>query len=132
MLVQLDPPDRVPIFQQLVNQVRRRIASSQLKPGDKLPTVRELAVQLVINPNTVQKAYIDLSNAGLVHSRKGQGLYVSEIRPTLSLEEGRRRVTLAADEFITEGLLLGYKAGAIQDVFEQELTTFAGEGRHDQ
>ena len=132
MIFYIDPADRVPIFQQLVNQVRHRIAASELRPGDKLPTVRELALQLVINPNTVQKAYIDLSNAGLIHSRKGQGLYVSEIRPTLSSEESRRRVTQAADHFITEGLLLGYKPGAVREVFEQQLTTFAGEGRHDQ
>jgi GntR family transcriptional regulator len=127
MQFKLETNAHVPIFQQLVNQIRHRIAANLLKPGDKLPTVRDLAVQLVINPNTVQKAYTDLSNLGLIHSRKGQGIFVSEFRPTLAPDEIRRRVTVAADHYITEALLLGYTRYQISELTQQQLEVFVRE-----
>jgi GntR family transcriptional regulator len=126
----LDPASREPIFQQLVNQVRHQIATRHLRPGDRLPAVRELAMHLVVNPNTVQKAYTELTAAGLLMSRRGQGLFVAEPRPTLAREERRRQAVAAAHRFITDGRLLGFDAAALREIFERQLTNYAEEQPH--
>lgn len=130
MHLQLDTASRVPIYDQLVKQVKIKIASRKLKPGDKLPTVRELAMLLVINPNTVQKAYSELSGVGLVHSKRGQGLFISELRPTLSQGEIDRRVSETADIFITESILLGLGHEQIHEVLKRQLSQFTQEESH--
>jgi GntR family transcriptional regulator len=116
MLIQLDPTNRVPVYQQLINQVKRHIATGKLKPGDRLPAVRELAMLVLVNPNTIQKAYTDLADAGLIHSRKGQGVFVSELRSTLSKDERTRRSVEATDQYITDLLMLGLGLDEVQEL----------------
>jgi GntR family transcriptional regulator len=72
----LDPRSGVPTYLQLVDQVRRGLLLGYLVDGDRLPTVREVAAALVVNPNTVAKAYRDLERAGLAAPRAGQGTFV--------------------------------------------------------
>jgi GntR family transcriptional regulator len=73
----LDPRSGVPTYLQLVDQVRRALVLGYLREGDRLPTVREVAAALVVNPNTVAKAYRDLERAGLVNPRAGQGTFIA-------------------------------------------------------
>lgn len=73
----LDPRSGVPTYLQLVDQVRRAVLLGYLREGDRLPTVREVAAAVVVNPNTVAKAYRELERAGLVTPRAGQGTFVS-------------------------------------------------------
>jgi GntR family transcriptional regulator len=73
----LDPRSGVPTYLQLVDQVRRALLLGYLREGDRLPTVREVAAALVVNPNTVAKAYRDLERAGLVTPRAGQGTFIT-------------------------------------------------------
>lgn len=75
----LDPASGVPTYLQLVDQVRRAALLGYLCEGDRLPTVREVAAALVVNPNTVAKAYRELDRAGLVSARAGQGTFVTGI-----------------------------------------------------
>lgn len=67
-----------PIYLQLVEEFYRRICRGELKPGDKLPSVRETAAEMGVNPNTVQRAYTDLEREGLIEKRRGQGSFVTE------------------------------------------------------
>ena len=76
MVVSIDQSDRTPIYAQLERSFRAAIAAGRLKPGDQLPTVRQLAVQLSVNANTVARVYADLERTGVLETRRGVGSFV--------------------------------------------------------
>lgn len=80
MLIDLDLSDGRPLYQQIVDEVRRAVAQGALEPDDPLPSVRALATELRVNPNTVQQAYRELERAGVVYSRRGQGTFAARPR----------------------------------------------------
>jgi GntR family transcriptional regulator len=94
--------DGVPIYRQIVNQVKYLVASGLLRPGEELPPIRTLALQLKVTPNTVVKAYGDLEAAGIVHKRQGSGTYVSEGRPRLANRERLRIIEQRIDALLAE------------------------------
>ena len=100
--------DGIPLYLQLIQQVKRLIASGRLQQDDELPPVRVLAQQLVINPNTVARAYRELEMAGLVYKRRGAGTYVAAQEVPFSEEECRRVLAERADALLVEGRNLGY------------------------
>ena len=77
MLINVDPNDSTPIYLQLVSNVTELIENGMLKGGDKMPSVRALALKLAINPNTIQKAYTELEHRGKLKNEAGRGCYVS-------------------------------------------------------
>ncbi|MFA4932406.1 MAG: GntR family transcriptional regulator [Caldisericia bacterium] len=77
--------DRAPIYTQIMDLVKRRIAVGELKVGQQLPSVRDLAQQVVVNPNTVQKAYLELEREGYVATQRGMGTFVSGDHDTVDL-----------------------------------------------
>jgi GntR family transcriptional regulator len=94
--------DGVPIYIQIVNQVKHLAASGRLSPGDELPPIRVLAEQLVVNPNTVARAYLELERTGLVTKRHGSGTYLSENRTPLPQREKIKILANRADALLTE------------------------------
>ena len=112
MLIALDSQDARPIYVQIVDEVRRALVLGTLGPDDPLPSVRDLAVTLRVNPNTVSQAYRELERHGMVYVRRGQGTYASPSRPAKverdALAEGvahralhdARRNGLSTDELI--------------------------------
>jgi len=88
MLVNLDPNDGRPLYLQIMDEVRRALAVGTLRAEDPLPSVRELAAELVVNPRTVSQAYQELERAGVIYVRRGQGTFVS---PTVRRSAGERR-----------------------------------------
>jgi GntR family transcriptional regulator len=78
-----------PIYRQLIEQTRRQVASGHLAPGDAMPSVRDIAQALALNPMTVSKAYGMLEAEGLLARRRGQGMLVAELRPVVHSEEAR-------------------------------------------
>ncbi|HEY0372683.1 MAG TPA: GntR family transcriptional regulator [Thermoanaerobaculia bacterium] len=88
MLVNLDPHDGRPIYLQIIDEVRRAIVVGTLRAEDPLPSVRELAGELVVNPRTVSQAYQELEREGVIYVRRGQGTFVS---PTVRRGAGARR-----------------------------------------
>lgn len=106
--IQIAPGDSRPIFRQIVDGIKMEIATGNLHPGDGLPSYRGLAMQLMINPNTVAKAYGELTALGLVESRKGLGLFVAEPRQVLSENEKEKRLDQAIDNFINETVTLDF------------------------
>jgi len=76
-LVAIDPQDRTPLYAQLERALRAAIATGRLRPGDQLPTVRQLAVELRINANTVARVYVDLERSGVIETRRGVGSFVT-------------------------------------------------------
>jgi GntR family transcriptional regulator len=94
----LDLRTGVPVYRQLIDQVRAGIASGTLTAGDQLPTVRQLAVDLAINPNTVMRAYRELELGGLLETHQGTGTFISDKKPEKkSAERDRQLVQMAAD-----------------------------------
>lgn len=128
MIFYIDPKSRYPVFFQIVHQVKRKIASGQLKPGDKLPTVNELSVNLVLNPNTIQKAYSELSNEGLIYTRRGIGVFIAEKPASFHKEVSQQKIQEALDQFFTEALLIGLSKEEIRTIVDQELERFEKEG----
>jgi GntR family transcriptional regulator len=107
MRIHISPTDGVPIYMQIVQQVRRLVAAGELIQGDDLPSIRVLAEQLVINPNTVARAYRELEADGLVSSSRGLGTYISA-NNLRSISEGRQeRLRPLIDELLHESRALG-------------------------
>ena len=100
--------DGVPIYRQIVNQVKYLVASGLLAPGDELPPIRTLALQLKVTPNTIVKAYGELEIAGVVHKRRGSGTFVSEGRPQLAIRERRRIIERRIDGLLAEAHQLNF------------------------
>jgi GntR family transcriptional regulator len=102
MQIQISSSDGVPIYQQIVSQVRYLIAAERLQAGEELPPIRVLAEQLTVNPNTVARAYLELEHAGIVTKRHGSGTYVSETRNAVPQREKTKILTKRADALLTE------------------------------
>jgi GntR family transcriptional regulator len=105
----MDFDDRTPIYTQIMDLIKRRIAVGELKSGQQLPSVRDLAQQVVVNPNTVQKAYVELERDGYVATQRGMGTFVSGDRHAVDLlRQGLARNTVEA--YVTSMRSLGYSA----------------------
>jgi GntR family transcriptional regulator len=100
--------DGVPIYRQIVNQVKYLVASGLLVPGEELPPIRTLALQLKVTPNTIVKAYGELEIAGVVHKRRGSGTFVSDTRPQLAVRERRRIIEQRIDGLLAEAHQLNF------------------------
>jgi GntR family transcriptional regulator len=100
--IHISANDGLPIYSQIVNQVKYLVASGRLKAGDEMPPIRVLAEQLIINPNTVARAYRELEAAGLVEKRRTAGTYVSDQGSPLARRERVRILTERIDALLAE------------------------------
>ena len=123
LMIQIATGDPRPIGKQIVDAVRMKIATGDLEPGDQLPSVRGLAQQLTVNPNTVAKAYAELTAEGWLESRQGLGLYVAPPRQRLSEAERERRLDDAIGRFVNDVIPLDFPPGEVEarvaDAFRQ-------------
>jgi GntR family transcriptional regulator len=110
-----------PIYRQIVEQVRLGVATGSLVPGDAMPSVRSLAEQHVVNPNTVVKAYAELVRDGMLESHHGKGFFVAEKRQVYSRAERLRRLRQALDTFVHEAVFLDFTADEIRQVVDEKL-----------
>ena len=111
----LDDASGVPVYLQIKEQVLHAIARGQFKPGDQLPTVREVAVNLEINPNTVNRAYADLERDGVLTSRRGRGTFISDrARPT-DVSAQRTRLRDIARRALGEARAFGFRVEELVD-----------------
>ncbi|GAC19393.1 GntR family transcriptional regulator [Paraglaciecola arctica] len=97
----LDPKNGVPLYRQIINQIRFGIASGQLKSGEQLPTVRALAVELKINLNTIAKAYKELEIQSVLESQQGTGTFISSTKVELNHDERAKKLTDTCSEFLS-------------------------------
>jgi GntR family transcriptional regulator len=124
-MLQIVTGDPRPIARQITDGVKRLIAGGALAAGDGLPSVRGLAQQLSVNPNTVAKAYAELTTEGWLHARAGLGLFVAEQRQRLSDAERNRRLDEAVERFVGDVIGLDFPPEAILDRVEADLSHFA-------
>ncbi|HQW60348.1 GntR family transcriptional regulator [Thermomonas sp.] len=125
LMIQVATGDPRPIGRQIVDAVRMKIATGELSAGDQLPSVRGLAQQLTINPNTVAKAYAELTTEGWLESRQGMGLYVATPRQRLSDGERERRLDDAIGRFVNDVIPLGYPPDEVQARVAEEFRQLA-------
>lgn len=111
----LDLHTGVPVYRQLIDQVRAGIASASLTAGDQLPTVRQLAVDLAINPNTVMRAYRELELGGLLETHQGTGTFISDKRPEKKTVERERQLSQMAGEFAARAGAAGFTLEELMD-----------------
>jgi len=123
MQIQLNSADGGPIYVQIENQVRHLVASGRLSPGDELPPIRALAEQLLINPNTVARAYRELEVAGIVTKRGTTGTFVSANGAALSRGERLELLTERVDALVTEARQLDVPLDDVLDFARQRDAT---------
>jgi len=117
----LDLHTGVPVYRQLIDQVRAGIASGTLAAGDQLPTVRQLAVDLEINPNTVMRAYRELELGGLLETHQGTGTFISDKKPEKKTAERERQLSQMAGEFAARAGAAGYSLEELIDRLQELL-----------
>ena len=121
MVFRLNPSSGVPVYLQLMEQVKHGVETGALRPGDQLPTLRKLAEDLTVNPNTVVRAYRELQHAGVIELRHGSGAYIQESRSaTGRITRRTRAVMQAAIERLSEA---GLTDEEIRRLFENELAS---------
>ena len=121
MLFRVDPLSSEPIFRQVVYQVKAAVARGELVPGDRLPSVRELARELAINPNTVARAYTELEAQGAIVRRQGSGCFVTPQSGALDRERRTARLDELVERTITEAFHLGCGPDEVRDAVERRL-----------
>jgi len=107
MLIHVNPADELPIYRQIMRHITDAIAGGRLKPGEQLPSHRDLAEQLVIAPLTVKKAYDELERAGLIKTARGRGSFVGDGLPAVAPEERLDRLRDAAQRLLSQAALIG-------------------------
>jgi GntR family transcriptional regulator len=118
----IEPDSKVPIYIQLEEQIRSFIAAGQLRPGEQLPTIRELAADLRVNYNTIARVYLELDRDGVISTQRGRGTFVAGTPDTEQMarkrEEKLRGIVGSA---LDEARMLGYNPAEIATLFEEEL-----------
>src|SRR5215471_300628 len=115
----LDLHSGVPVYRQLIDQVRAGMASGALSSGDQLPTVRQLAVDLAINPNTVLRAYRELELGGLLETQQGTGTFITERKPRQATVERERQLNQLVGELLARAGASGFTADELLKVLRE-------------
>jgi GntR family transcriptional regulator len=115
----IDTSDGTAIYLQITDQIKRSVAVGRLKPEDPLPSVRQLAVDLTINPNTVARAYLELEHQGFIYKRQGQGTFVSPQALGVARRERSKIVAGLFEKAIAEAVSFGMAASEINAIHER-------------
>ncbi len=119
--IQIDPQSGVPIYRQVMDQVRYYAASGALKPGTQLPSIRDLARALAVNPTTIVKAYTELEHDGIIEMRQGKGAFLSERAAAPNSEECARKLSQIARQLAVEARQMGVPRENVINIVESEL-----------
>ncbi len=127
MHIQISLSDGVPIYRQIVNQIKYMAASGRLEPGAELPPIRVLAEQLQVTPNTVVKAYRELEVEGIVNKRRGAGTYLSKRGSPLAHRERRKIIEQRADALLAEARQMNFTFDAVMEILLQRESVLSKE-----
>src|SRR5215469_5129904 len=117
--IHISPTDGVPIYLQIVNQVKYLVASGRLVPGEELPPIRVLAERLLVNPNTVARAYRELEQSGIVEKRRTAGTFVSDAGSPLARRERVKILTERLDALLAEARQLGFELEEVVELLRR-------------
>jgi GntR family transcriptional regulator len=117
----LDTINGAPIYRQIIQQIEYAILSGRMQPGDRLPTIRSLAVELKTNPNTIAKAYNELEIRGVLETQVGSGTYISDKKPVLEDDSLNRKIREVLGRFIQEMRDLGIEKRELVRLVESHI-----------
>ena len=115
----IDPNSPVPIYQQIGDYIRRAVAAGLYRPGEAIPSLRAMALELVVNPNTVQRAYEALEREGLIQARKGRGMFVTKDGAASAQRSSEAAVYSAFDQGIRAGHAANMPPERIRESFDK-------------
>jgi len=118
----ISPGSDTPLFRQIMQAIHRAVATGRLQVGEQLPPVRTLAESLLINPNTVARAYQEMIREGILESRSGRGVFVSERRQVFSDAERHRRLRHCVEQLCHEAMLLDFRLPEIRSLLDATWT----------
>lgn len=122
-MIKIDTSSFIPIYEQVKNQIKRQVGLGILKPNQVLPSIRDLATELLINPNTVARAYRELEREDFIFTRKGKGCYVSDLSETMIEDERTELLNQIFDDAIHEGMKFNLSRDRIMRIFEERLSS---------
>ena len=125
--MRVDPSSHVPIYLQIADAVRAAVAAGVYRPGEPLPSLRVMAAEIHVNPNTVQRAYDELGREGLIDSQRGRGLFVSPRAAAFARSAAGDGVRRAFDEAVRAGRAAGMNAAQMRGAFDAALRCIAHE-----
>ncbi len=129
MLIKVDARGFVPLYEQVKAEIRRLAVLGTVKPHDPLPSIRELAAEILVNPNTVARAYRELEQEGLIYTQKGRGSFLSARRAQEMGRDLEAYLKRKMDEAVREIRRSGRSPAEVRNLFEDSLRRFAENGR---
>ncbi|HLH16347.1 MAG TPA: GntR family transcriptional regulator [Bryobacteraceae bacterium] len=127
MNIEIDTGNGVPIYLQIVEQIKRNVAMGRLRAEEGLPSVRQLAVDLTINPNTVARAYLELEHEGIIYKRQGQGTFVSAQAEETSRRERQREAAALLEQALAEAFDSGMTREEIGELYRRLIARYGKE-----
>ncbi|AFV12886.1 HTH-type transcriptional repressor YtrA [Thermacetogenium phaeum DSM 12270] len=115
----IDQRSSIPIYQQLVDKIKEAVARGILSTGEKLPSVRELAARIAINPNTIAKAYQELEREGVIETLRGRGTFVALWKSRVNEEAKRRVIREMTEKMLVEAFYLGLPREELLEIIEE-------------
>ncbi len=119
----IDPKSNVPIFRQIADQIREAVDAGVYRPEEALPSLRALAVEIRVNPNTVQRAYDELDREGVIESRRGLGVFVVDQRRLAVGSRAEKKLARLLKEAVATGSAEGVTPARMRELFESTLRT---------
>lgn len=124
MEFEVNTSGREPIYRQIASQVREAVARGRLVPGTRLPSVRELSRLLVVNPNTIARAYTDLEREGVINTRPGLGVFVAPPGTELTKPVRKKRLIEQIDSLLTEAVHLDFTRNETEELINDRMSQF--------
>jgi GntR family transcriptional regulator len=128
--IQIDPHSGFPVYRQIMDQIRYYVASGVLAQGDQLPSIRDLAQKLAVNPTTVVKAYNELEHAAVIEMRHGKGVFVAQHSLRMSDREREKALRRLARQLAVEAAQMNAQADLVIQIVREEMGLFNGQTKH--
>lgn len=129
MWLNINPRLSTPIYQQVVDRIKEMVARGILTPGERIPTVREMATELSLNPNTIAKAYQRLEQEGIIETMRSRGTFVADRTSVADLKVAREQLTGLVEKVLIEAYHLGLEREVIEELFAESLDKWVQRGR---
>lgn len=120
-MIKINESSPIPIYQQIIDNMRREILAGVFGPDSRLPSIRDLAVELKVNPNTISRAYQDMANANIIYFKRGQGAYVTPQSSDDLLEQAKVEMAKHILEIVAIARSMGLERGQVRKIFDAVL-----------
>lgn len=129
MRLNINPRLSTPVYQQVMDGIKEMVARGILAPGERIPTVREMAAELSLNPNTIAKAYQRLEQEGIIETMRSRGTFIAEPVEAADLKVAREKLTGLVDKVLVEAYHLGLEREEIEELFADSLDKWQRGGK---